>query len=109
MKDNSVVDLFNNINKVRNHVDLASYAVITTVEDKQINLVDSISLRNNEHELADIIEELELNLSFFLFDEDSIINQTIKSKLLNLNITINKLSKDLYYLNFGNFCIAFSL
>lgn len=109
MKDNSVVDLFNNINKVRNHADLASHAVITTVEDKQINLVDSISLRNNEHELADIIEELELNLSFFLFDEDSIINQTIKSKLLNLNITINKLSKDLYYLNFGNFCIAFSL
>lgn len=109
MKDNSVVDLFNNINKVRNHVDLASHAVVTTVEDKQINLVDSISLRNNEHELADIIEELELNLSFFLFDEDSIINQTIKSKLLNLNITINKLSKDLYYLNFGNFCIAFSL
>lgn len=109
MKDNSVVDLFNNINKVRNHADLASHAVITTVEDKQINLVDSISLRNDEHELADIIEELELNLSFFLFDEDSIINQTIKSKLLNLNITINKLSKDLYYLNFGNFCIAFSL
>ncbi len=109
MKDNSVVDLFNNINKVRNHADLASHAVITTVEDKQINLVDSISLRNDEHELADIIEELELNLSFFLFDEDSIINQTIKNKLLNLNITINKLSKDLYYLNFGNFCIAFSL
>lgn len=109
MKDNSVVDLFNNINKVRNHADLASHAVITTVEDKQINLVDSISLRNDEHELADIIEELELNLSSFLFDEDSIINQTIKNKLLNLNITINKLSKDLYYLNFGNFCIAFSL
>lgn len=109
MKDNSVVDLFNNINKVRNHADLASHAVITTVEDKQINLVDSISLRNDEHELADIIEELELNLSFFLFDEDSIINQIIKNKLLNLNITINKLSKDLYYLNFGNFCIAFSL
>ena len=109
MKDNSVVDLFNNINKVRNHADLASHAVITTVEDKQINLVDSISLRNDEHELADIIEELELNLSFFLFDEDSIINQTIKNKLLNLNIIINKLSKDLYYLNFGNFCIAFSL
>ena len=64
MKDNSVVDLFNNINKIKNHTDLATYAVTTNMEDKQINLVSSISLHNEEHELADIVEELELNLSF---------------------------------------------
>lgn len=109
MKDDSVVDLFNNINKIKNCESLVSHASITTMEDKQINLIDSITLHNEEHELADIVEELELNLSFFLFDEYSTINQTIKNKLLQLNITINKLSKDLYYLNFGNFCIAFSL
>lgn len=109
MKDDSVVDFIDNLNKLKENKDLKNHAVITKLEDKEINLLTSSKLFIEEHALADVVEELELNLSYFLFDDFSTIIQTMKNKLSIMNINIVRLNSKEYYLDFGDFCILFDV
>lgn len=109
MRDDSVVELINNINLVKNSVDLKDYAINTTICGQNRMLVDSLSLNNNEHELASIVEELEFSLGHFLLNDDSTVNQVLKNKLLNIGITITRLNSETYCLNFTDFSIAFNV
>lgn len=109
MKDDSIVDFISNINKIKNDKSLINYIDILTIDDKTLNTLNSTTLISNEHELGEIVEELELNLAFFLLNEDSTINQLVRNKLSNIGITIGRINSGMFYLNFESFCILFSI
>lgn len=108
MRDDSVVDLINNIKKIKKQ-DLKDFAELTDLDGKEINLLTSSELFIEQHESAEIVEELELSLASFVLNEDSTVNQTVKNKLSQIDINIIRLNSGTFCLDFGNYCIAFSI
>ena len=82
-------------------------------ESSSIKVLEASTLFKEDHELASDLEELELSISFFIFDENGLINNQVKNVLFKHGINIVKLNNDRtkgsYYLDCVKFNLLFSV
>jgi len=111
---NNVVDFIKAIKKFLQLININDYITEYEIdESNKIKILESSTLFKIDHELADDLEELELSLSYFIFDNEGMIDTYVRNMLLKNNIKIIKLNNDSrkgsYYLDCGSFNLIFDI
>ncbi len=111
---NNVVDFIRVIKKFLQLDNIDEYITEYEIdESRKIKVLESMTLHRLEHELASDLDELELSLSYFLFDDEGMIDVQVKNMLLKNNIKIIKINDDSrtgsYYLDCGKFNLIFEI
>lgn len=112
--DNDLNNFIKIIKKFLDLEDIEKYLTEYEInEDFKIKVLEASSLFKEDHVLAEDLEELELSISYFIFDDDGLINNQVKNMLSKSNINIVKLNNDntkgSYYLDCKKFNLLFSI
>lgn len=103
-----VIKKFLDLENIENYV--TDYVID---EGSSIKVLEASTLFKQDHELAGELEELELSISYFILDDEGLVNNQVKNILSKHNINIVKLNNDRtkgsYYLNCGKFNLIFSI
>lgn len=111
---NNVVDFIKAIKKFLDLDNINEYITEHEIdESNKIKVLESMTLHKHEHELANDLEELELSLSYFVFDDEGMVDIQVKNMLLKNNIKIVKINDDnrkgSYYLDCNKFSLLFDI